>query len=247
MQTRTKRAHQPPPSAAAEDLPRAANDTQLDAATAGPRPLAGPWSDPTPAALIVDVDCSARRRLAADLQARGFAVEVADETEVGAERWRARRPALVVIELRLRAGAGLDLLARARAELPEAKLIVLTSYGSVASTVRAMRLGATDYLCKPATAAEVLNAAGLEAPASAAEAMRTSAPPAEGAMTRSLALDVPLTLDEAIWEYINRTVEAAGSLSEAARRLGIWRQSLKRMIAKYRPPPGAPPLSSASV
>jgi two-component system, response regulator RegA len=195
---------------------------------------AGAWA----VALLLDADCSGRRRLARDLEARDFQVDVTDDAAEGHRLMLARRPALVVTELQLRAGHGIDLLAPARAALPDVRLVVLTSYGSVASAVRAMRLGASDYLCKPATAAEVLRADGAPArgggDADAGFGVTPApAPDAAGA-------PAPLTLDEAIWEYIHQTLEAAGSLSEAARRLGLYRQSLKRMITKYRPAGGAP-------
>jgi two-component system response regulator RegA len=181
-----------------------------------------------PLALLVDDDGSARRQLATELCRRGFSVEVSDDVDAAIGSALRRRPALVVLELRLRGGSGLDLLARLVPELPQARFVVLTHYGSVASAVRAMQLGATNYLCKPAAAAEVLRAA--EPAASNDVGCAEDRAPASA-----------LTLDEAIWEYINRTVEDAGSLSEAARRLGLWRQSLKRMISKYRPAPRPEP------
>lgn len=179
--------------------------------------------------LLLDDDCSGRQQLTRELTQGGFDVNAADDADTGVAWAIERRPALVVLELRLRAGAGLDVLARLRPQLPASKFVVLTNYGSVASAVRAMRLGATNYLCKPAGLMDVLRAAEERAPASDS--------PGEPLKETELAA---LTLDEAIWEYINRAIEDAGSLSEAARRLGLWRQSLKRMITKYRPAPGRP-------
>jgi two-component system response regulator RegA len=181
-----------------------------------------------PVVLIADYDGSDRRQMTHDFVVRGFDVEVSDDLDAATAAARRRLPHLVVFELRLHAGSGLDLLVRLRPELPAARFVVLTHYGSVASAVRAMQLGATNYLCKPATITEILRAA-VQAPANdIADAGEDAASGVSPVPT--------LTLDEAIWEYINRTVEDAGSLSEAARRLGIFRQSLKRMISKYRPP-----------
>ena len=180
-----------------------------------------------PVVLLADDDDHGREQLAQDLRCRGFEVDVSDDLEGALALARGRRPTLVVLELRLRSGSGLDLLARLRPELPAAQLVVLTHYGSVASAVRAMRLGATNYLCKPAAIAEILRAAEPSASNDVRDAP-------EGTELATVP-DLTLTLDEAIWEYINRTIEDAGSLSEAARRLGIWRQSLKRMVSKYRP------------
>lgn len=188
-----------------------------------------------PAALLLDADCSGRRQLARDLEAQGFSVEVSDDASGGQALALCLRPALVVLELHLRGGTGLGVLARLRPQLAGTRFVVLTSYGSVASAVRAMRLGATNYLCKPAATADVLRRAE-DGAANDVEAATSDAAPAS------------LTLDEAIWEYIHQTIETAGSLSEAARRLGLWRQSLKRMITKYRPtgPLALPARASAS-
>ena len=184
-----------------------------------------------PNALLLDDACSGRQQLARDLMAWGFDVEATDDGEVGVELALRRQPTLIVLELRMRAGAGLDLLAHLRPRLPGAQLVVLTNYGSVASAVRAMRLGATNYLCKPAGLTELLRA--IDQPAF------------DPASPEDLKRGYPaLTLDEAIWEYIHRTIEDAGSLSEAARRLGLWRQSLKRMITKYRPAGARPIMES---
>ncbi|MES1205508.1 MAG: response regulator, partial [Pseudomonadota bacterium] len=196
-----------------------------------------------PLALLADEDGSARRQLARDLEARGFEVDASDDIGGALMSARRRPPALLVLELRLGGGSGLDLLARLRPELPNTRFVVLTHYGSVASAVRAMRLGANNYLCKPVAVDEVLRAA-CQAASNEVDATVTNIAttpigelPAPGPTT--------LTLDEAIWEYINRTIEDAGSLSEAARRLGIWRQSLKRMVSKYRPPaPAAAPVAA---
>jgi two-component system response regulator RegA len=199
--------------------PRAASPGRVTQLTHAPLPLAN-----RPGALLLDDDCGARHQLARDLLTHGFDVETSDDADAAVAAALRRRPSLVVLELRTRGAAGLDLLPRLRPQLPATKFVVLTNYGSVASAVRAMRLGATNYLCKPAAAAEVLRAAE-QAASNDIEVTDEWTPPAAPA----------LTLDEAIWEYIHRTIEEAGSLSEAARRLGLWRQSLKRMITKYRP------------
>ena len=179
-----------------------------------------------PGALLLDDDCGARGQLARELRAHGFEVEATDDAAAATAAALGQHPALVVLELRTRAAAGLELLARLQPQLPGTRFVVLTNYGSVATAVRAMRLGATNYLCKPAAAAEVLRAAA-HAASNDVDAAEPHPP--------ALAAAAALTLDEAIWEYVHRTIEEAGSLSEAARRLGLWRQSLKRMITKYRP------------
>jgi two-component system response regulator RegA len=177
-------------------------------------------------ALVIDLDSSARRELEHELRNRGFDVCASDSANEALAIAASVRPSLIVLELQLRSGWRFDLLARLRSELPSAKLVVLTSYGSVASAVRALRCGATNYLCKPARAAEVLWAASDSGD-------ETADGRTEG--THERAANDSLTLDQAIWEYIHQTLEISGSISEAARRLGLFRQSLKRMISKYRP------------
>jgi len=176
-----------------------------------------------PLALVVDDDSHTRHQLVRELVLQGYEVETTGDAKKAAGVALERRPVLVVLELQTRAASGLRLLAELRPQIPTTKFVVLTNYGSVASAVRAMSLGATNYLCKPASIAEVLRAANE---------VTTN----DGSWP---ALRPALTLDEAIWEYIHRTIEDSGSISEAARRLGLFRQSLKRMISKYRPSAGA--------
>jgi len=182
--------------------------------------------------LVVDEESSMRGRLARDLERFGCQVSVSDDVEAAARIAPGLNPALAVLELRLGSGSGMTLLERLRPALPGTRFVVLTNFGSVASAVRAIRLGAADYLCKPASAEQVLAAAG------GGDASADLAGPTDDGLQ-------PLTLDQAIWEYIHQTLEQAGSLSEAARRLGLWRQSLKRKIAKYRPADAQPPRRSS--
>jgi two-component system response regulator RegA len=200
---------------------RAQRETS-DAAAGWELPTGGPTARAQHGVLVLDLDCSGRRQLAADLGARNFAVTVSEAADEGVSLALRLCPALVILELRLRGGAsGLEVLSELRPQLPATNFVVLTAYGSVASAVRAMQLGATNYLCKPASPLALLRAAD---PAAANDFSAGAGDP-----------EASLTLDEAIWEHIHQTIEASGSLAEAARRLGLWRQSLKRMIAKYRP------------
>jgi two-component system response regulator RegA len=192
------------------------------------RPTTEATPNPSRRLLVVDIPSSTRDVLARGLERMGFCVSVAGDADHAEDIALAQRPAAIVLEVQLPHRSGLTLIQTMRPQLPHTRFLVLTSYGSVASAVRALRLGACSYLCKPVRAGEV--AAVLGQP--------PALPPIHaGASNR------PLTLDEAIWEYVHRTLDMAGSLSEAARRLGLHRQSLKRMLAKHRPPPArlAPP------
>jgi two-component system response regulator RegA len=117
---------------------------------------------------------------------------------------------------------GLEVVRELLAIDPATAVVVLTGYGSIATAVEAIRLGAKHYLTKPADADEILRAfQGDQAPASG------TAPPA-GAETPSLA--------RAEWEHIQRVLsDVNGNVSEAARRLGLHRRSLQRKLAKYPP------------
>jgi len=164
--------------------------------------------------LIVDPDPGPTRRLGAEFGRKGYEVWGAEDIQSALEVSRRARPAMVVSELRFRDGNWPDLLEGLRALDPCPPMVILTGYGSVATVVSAIRGGVASYLTKPATADQVL------------AAVEHSPPP-----------DPPLphwlTLDEAIWEYINRAVEHTGSIAEAARRLGLERRSLRRMLGKY--------------
>lgn len=162
--------------------------------------------------VIVDRDAAGRHVLAHDFGRRGYEVWAADGIYAALAICARQRPALVVSELRFADGSWDQLLAALHGRPASAPFVILTSYGSVASVVRAIRGGAVAYIVKPATADDVL-----------AEIDEASPSPAPRW----------LTLDQAIWEYISRTVDAAGSLAEAARRLGVERRSLRRMLKKY--------------
>jgi two-component system response regulator RegA len=117
-------------------------------------------------------------------------------------------------------GNGLDLIPRLLRTDPATKIVVLTGYGSVATAVEAVRMGATHYLTKPADADEILAAFS-----------RTPGERAESAPLQ------PMSLDRVEWEHINRVlVDCQHNISEAARVLGIHRRSLQRKLTKY--PPG---------
>ena len=171
-------------------------------------------------AVMLDVETSSRRQLCGELTACGWDITVVDDIDGLLRAVRAGqdapRPDLVVAEYRLAGKCVLDLLDAVPREIWP-RLVIVTSYGSVASAVRAIKLGVGGYLVKPASGVHVLRAAGHEAPA-----------PDETPASY-------LSLDRAIWEVLNEAVEQAGTVSGAARRLGLHARSLRRMLAKYPP------------
>ncbi|HPD91498.1 MAG TPA: response regulator, partial [Pararhodobacter sp.] len=103
-----------------------------------------------PSLLLVDDDEVFLKRLARAMERRGFAVETASSVAAGKALAVARPPAYAVIDLRLEDGNGLDVVEVLRAKRPDARIVVLTGYGAIATAVAAVKIGATDYLSKPA-------------------------------------------------------------------------------------------------
>ena len=168
--------------------------------------------------LILDDDEPFLRRLAKAMEKRGFAVETAGSIAAGSAIATARTPAYAVIDLRLADGNGLDVVEILRSKRPACRIVVLTGYGAIATAVAAVKIGATDYLSKPADANDVINALLTrddELP-----------PPPEN----------PMSADRVRWEHIQRVYELCDrNVSETARRLNMHRRTLQRILAKRSP------------
>ena len=171
--------------------------------------------------LLVDDDEVFRRILAKAFTRRGFEVRTAGDYDQAMAMAREDSPELAVIDMRMPGRSGLELLRDLRELDPTTRVVVLTGYGSIATAVDAMRLGATNYVPKPADADDVL--AAFE---------RAEASPLD-----VVAVEFPVpTLARAEWEHINRVLgDCGGNISEAARRLGLHRRSLQRKLQKYPP------------
>lgn len=168
--------------------------------------------------LLVDDDEPFLRRLARAMEKRGFAVETAESVSAGRSIAHIRPPAYAVVDLRLEDGNGLDVVEAIRERRPDSRVVVLTGYGAIATAVAAVKIGATDYLSKPADANDVtsaLLATGDELP-----------PPPEN----------PMSADRVRWEHIQRVYELCDrNVSETARRLNMHRRTLQRILAKRSP------------
>ncbi|MGV3651556.1 MAG: ActR/PrrA/RegA family redox response regulator transcription factor [Devosia sp.] len=168
--------------------------------------------------LLVDDDKTFLTRLERAMQKRGFDVRIADTVAGGLAAVEADPPAYAVVDLRLEDGNGLDIVSALHSRRPDARAVVLTGYGNIATAVTAVKLGAVDYLSKPADADDVINAllATGEAP---------PAPP-----------DNPMSADRVRWEHIQRVYELCErNVSETARRLNMHRRTLQRILAKRAP------------
>ncbi len=172
--------------------------------------------------LIVDDDDVLRPRLARAFVDRGYEVRQAASYDEAMDLARSASPELAVVDLRMPGRSGLELVRDLLAVDPTTKVVVLTGYGSIATAVDAMRLGAVHYLSKPADADDILAAfARADSPVTPAV---------------SDGIDAP-SLARAEWEHINRVLtDCDGNVSEAARRLGLHRRSLQRKLQKYPPP-----------
>ncbi len=171
--------------------------------------------------MIVDDDRILRDRLAKAFRGRGYDVRTAANYEEAVALATEDAPELAVVDLRMEGRSGLELVQHFKSLDPATKIVVLTGYGSIATAIEAVRLGATYYLPKPADADDILTAFA-----------RGDAPPLEPPEA-----DHPVpSLARAEWEHINRVLsDCAGNISEAARRLGVHRRSLQRKLQKYPP------------
>jgi two-component system response regulator RegA len=168
--------------------------------------------------LIVDDDEPFRRRLARAMEKRGFEPVAVESVGEGLAEVRKSPAAYAVIDLRLEDGNGLDVVEALREARPEARIVVLTGYGAIATAVAAVKIGATDYLSKPADADDV------EAALLANEEQKP--PPPEN----------PMSADRVRWEHIQRVFELCDrNVSETARRLNMHRRTLQRILAKRSP------------
>lgn len=168
--------------------------------------------------LIVDDDAVFAGRLAKAMEARGYAVSLADSMQTGLRAIESRVPLYAIVDARLGDGNGLDLVSEIRRRSSDSRALVLTGYGNIAHAVTAMRRGAFDYLAKPADADEIdaaLTGISIEKPTVPQKLM---------------------SADRVRWEHIQRIYEACGrNVSETARRLDMHRRTLQRILAK-RPP-----------
>jgi two-component system, response regulator RegA len=172
--------------------------------------------------LLVDDDEVYRNRLARAFVDRGYEVRTAHDHDSGVAAATTESPEFAVVDLKMPGKSGLELVKALREIDPSTKTIVLTGYGSIATAIDAVRLGATYYLSKPADADDIVGAFA-----------RAEAPPLEPPADHDFRAP---SLARAEWEHINRVLsDAGGNISEAARRLGIHRRSLQRKLQKYPP------------
>ena len=168
--------------------------------------------------LIVEDDKSFLQRLARAMESRGFTVTTAESVADGLTQLETTSPAFAVVDMRLEDGNGLDVISALKRRRPDARAIILTGYGNIATAVNAVKLGAVVDLSKPVDADDVVAALlALEG--------RRAEPP-----------ENPMSADRVRWEHIQRIYELCGrNDSETARRLNLHRRTLQRILAKRAP------------
>ncbi len=168
--------------------------------------------------LIVDDDDTLRQRLATAMERRGYRVSTAADVASGVALARQLKPAFAVVDLRMPGGNGLEVVRELHGVRADMRIVMLTGYGNIATAVAAVKVGAIDYLAKPADADDIdraLNAVGTKLPA----------PP-----------DHPMSADRVRWEHIQRVFEQCDrNVSETARRLNMHRRTLQRILSKHSP------------
>lgn len=176
--------------------------------------------------LVVDDDDILRTRLEKSFAKRGFQVLTAANQREALEIAAREQPPWAVLDIKMPDNNGLQMLSELRKLSPQTKAVILTGYGSIANAVEAVKMGAVNYVTKPADADQVLAALGA----------------VPGAVTRPIedtesTPDLhPPSLAEAQWEHIHRVLaDCGGNISEAARRLDIPRRTLQRKLKKMAP------------
>ncbi len=168
--------------------------------------------------LIVDDDEAFRLRLGRAMEKRGFRLTLASGVKEAIALAKADPPDFAVVDLRLDDGDGLDVVNAIHELREDCRVVMLTGYGNIATAVAAVKAGAIDYMSKPADADDVVKAL-------LAKGGERPEPP-----------ENPMSADRVRWEHIQRVYELCDhNVSETARRLGMHRRTLQRILAKRAP------------
>jgi len=166
--------------------------------------------------LVVDDNEVFAQTLARTLEQQGLSASVAHDEATAYRQNTEQRPARIILDLKLADTSGLGLISRLKRDNPSTEIVILTGYSSINTAVEAIKLGAKNYLCKPAGIGEILNAFEREA----------------GNPDIALAEEPP-SVDRLEWEHIQRVLaEHDGNISATARALGMHRRTLQRKLQK---------------
>ena len=166
--------------------------------------------------LVVDDDPVFTQVLARSLTRRGFNTIVAESAEAALPLAKLHQPVFATVDLKMEGETGLIFLPKLLEIVPECKVVILTGYSSIATAVEAIKLGAINYLCKPADTDEILTALNKE-----------EANPEQGIAEK------PMSVNRLTWEHIQKVLtENDGNISATARQLGMHRRTLQRKLQK---------------
>ena len=180
---------------------------------------------PNPSILLVDDDERLRTRMARAFSERGYEVEQAGGHDEAIAIASKESTELAVVDLRMPGKSGLEVVRELHRIDPSTRIVVLTGYGSIATALEAVRLGATHYLTKPADVDEIIAAFDREPGEADSPAIADGALPETPSLAR------------VEWEHIQRVLtDCDGNITKAAERLGIHRRSLQRKLAKFPTP-----------
>ncbi|MCE1184695.1 MAG: response regulator transcription factor [Zoogloea sp.] len=170
-----------------------------------------------PHILVIDDDPAFNRVLTRALGHRGYTVYGAADPESALALAREHEPEYVVLDLNIAGSSGLRLIEPLLEANPDSRILVLTGYASIATTVDAIKLGATQYLAKPADVDAILRALNATEVVISDEEVPTN----------------PMSVDRLEWEHIQRVLaEHDGNISATARALKMHRRTLQRKLAK---------------
>ncbi|MDH3200305.1 MAG: response regulator [Myxococcales bacterium] len=174
---------------------------------------------PRPSILLVDDDDRFRSRMAQAFEERGYEVQEAETYDTAVTIVRDESTELAVVDLRMPGKSGLELVRELHRIDPSTRVVVLTGYGSIATALEAVRLGATHYLTKPADVDELIAAFDRDG--------------RDGTAQETVAAETP-SLARVEWEHIQRVLtDCGGNITKAAEKLGIHRRSLQRKLSKF--------------
>jgi two-component system response regulator RegA len=166
--------------------------------------------------LLVDDDTVFTAVMERGFQRRGIATLACDSAEAAISACAAFQPSHILLDLNMPGISGLVALPQLLRQSPNAKLVVLTGYSSIATAVEATKAGAANYLCKPATIEEILHAFDS----------------GETSHSTNIPVD-PISVDRLEWEHIQRVLQDNdGNISATARALGMHRRTLQRKLQK---------------
>lgn len=168
--------------------------------------------------MVVDDDADFCGVMRSALQRRGYQVVTAQSFDEACAHAAAARPSKAIVDLRMPGRDGLEVTQALHERHPDMRIVVLTSFGSIATAVSAVKLGATNYLTKPADVDDILSAF-------------------DDKRRRAIAPRTP-PVEVVEWEHIQRVLHSVnGNISEAARRLKMHRRTLQRKLSRGRPKP----------